>query len=44
VRGRPQSLQRLCWRVENFGFRAALATCDVLAINSSICNFAIGNL
>jgi hypothetical protein len=34
-RGRPQIAQRLCWRVENFGFRASLTRFAVVAIFSS---------
>lgn len=32
ARGRPQSGQRLCWRVENFGLRFACAIFESLAI------------
>ena len=34
ARGRPQMWQRLCWRLENFGFLFAFAILDVLAIVS----------
>src|SRR5271165_4257706 len=34
ARGRPQILQRLCWRAENLGFLFAFAILDVLAIVS----------
>src|ERR1700692_4368681 len=32
ARGRPQILQRLCWRLENFGLRASLTRFAVVAI------------
>ena len=32
ARGRPQSLQRLCWRVENLGFFSDLAIFAVVAM------------
>jgi len=31
ARGRPHNLQRLCWRVENFGFFASLTRFAVVA-------------
>src|SRR4051812_19107579 len=34
-RGRPQIAQRLCWRDENFGFRASLTRFAVVAMFSS---------
>jgi len=34
ARGRPQSLQRLCLRVENLGFLASLTRFAVVAIQS----------
>jgi argonaute-like protein implicated in RNA metabolism and viral defense len=33
ARGRPHSLQRLCLRLLNFGFRASLTLFAVVAIN-----------
>src|SRR3954464_2045616 len=36
-RGRPQIAQRLCWRDENFGFRASLTRFAVVAIKSFYC-------
>jgi len=38
ARGRPHSLQRLCLRVENLGFRASLTRFAVVAIQS-LCVF-----
>src|SRR5450631_1176175 len=35
ARGRPQILQRLCWRLENFGLRASLTRFAVVAIRLS---------
>jgi hypothetical protein len=32
ARGRPQRLQRLCWRLENFGFLLSLTRFAVVAI------------
>ena len=32
ARGRPHRLQRLCWRLENFGFRLSFTRFAVVAI------------
>src|SRR5271168_3067010 len=36
ARGRPQILQRLCWRLENFGLRASLTLFAVVAMGLSL--------
>ena len=42
ARGRPQILQRLCWRLENFGLRASLTRFAVVDIGLSLRRLAEG--
>src|ERR1700761_6826947 len=42
ARGRPQILQRLCWRLENFGLRASLTRFAVVDIGLSLRSLAEG--
>jgi len=41
ARGRPHRLQRLCWRLENFGFLLSLTRFAVVAILLLIVKFEI---
>ncbi len=41
ARGRPHNLQRLSSRLENLGFRSALAIFDLLAMNEFAFAYAI---
>ena len=42
ARGRPQILQRLCWRLENFGLRASLTRFAVVDMGLSLRSLAEG--
>src|ERR1700677_2134736 len=43
ARGRPQILQRLCWRLENFGLRASLTRFAVVDIGFLLARLGEGN-